>query len=135
MEYVANEKGQTVLVAPVSANAPVAQPAPVSVAASSAAAVTAPGAVVAAPSGPVAVTVVGLTKLEEVADFYQKEIARVEADAAVIKRFATSVITSGKADIQTDVSLFKSHKVALIILTVITLVTGGVVGALVKSLL
>lgn len=105
MEYVTDATGQTIL-APTTASPSlivrgiIAQPAPAVIAAPNVAANATPASAAGAASGATtAVKVVGLSTLEELEDFYQAEVARVERDAAVIKRFATNVITSGKAEV------------------------------------
>lgn len=98
MEYVNDAQGKTVAVASTGA-APAVQPAAVSVNApidttSVVAATVAPSATPAA-----VITVKGLSTLEEMKDAYEREVARVEADAAAVKAFAASVLKSGKADV------------------------------------
>lgn len=134
MEYVTDATGQTILAPAALAVAPsiIAFPAPTVTATSDSAANATPASAAVAPSAAAAtVKVVGLSTLEQVESFYQAEVARVERDAAVIKRFATNVITSGKAEVASvkadAVSLaafVKAHYGALILSHTFTAVVG-----------
>lgn len=127
MEYVANAKGQDIAVASSPA-ASAAKPASVGSNASTVAAGAAPS--IASPA-PAIIAVTGLSTLEEIQAFYQKEVARVEADAATIKRFAATVIQASHADIaavKTDVAevkgLPRAVKLAIAVLIVLAYAGG-----------
>lgn len=129
MEYVTDAQGKTILgnsgtVATVAPSASVVAP------------YSAPSAVtqsIAASPAPAAITVTGLSTLEQLKDVYEREVARVEADAAAVKSFATSVIASGKADVaaaEADVSVVKAlpkaAKIAIAVITVLAYAAGFV---------
>lgn len=102
MEYVNDAQGKTVVVS--SSNASPSAAADAVLAAPAGSNATANASVGGAPVSPASpapaiITVKGLSSLEEMQDFYQREVTRVEADAAAVKAFAASVLSSGKADI------------------------------------
>lgn len=133
MEYVANAKGQDIAVASAGVASTV-QPA----SAGSNAAPSAPAGVPATnpqSAAATAISLVGLSTLEQLKDVYEREVARVEADGQAIKSFVDSVLArghTGVAVVKTDVvaveSLPRAVKIAIGAAIVVALVIGFAAG-------